>query len=247
MATKQTSLFLPEEHRIISSWLGVEPVEEIPEDLTLEVALRNLGLDAEIKNNLLLVKDYAVASIRLERIQGSLPQWGSVRDEKVTLSRVYRDRAAERTVELMPKFLLMINWADSGPGFSWPESYHVTYVPLYDVHVVTGSVDCPDLYGVTDFAIGHFKPGGDIKALSGEKVAEEWNNLACNCQSRWAYVFEVGLIDAELAAKLADEIWNEEEEQEADEEITISGIQVAIKAAYPNLTDEQIEMWMQST
>ena len=27
-----------------------------------------------------------------------------------------RDRAAERTVELTPQFLLMINWADSGPG-----------------------------------------------------------------------------------------------------------------------------------
>ena len=89
MALKQTSLFLPEEHRIISSWLGVEPVEQIPEELTLDVALDNLGLNVEVEETYLLVEDYAVASILLERIQGSLPQWGSVRDEKVTLSRVY--------------------------------------------------------------------------------------------------------------------------------------------------------------
>ena len=224
MAFKQTSLFLPEEHRIISSWLDVEPVEQIPEELTLDVALDNLGLNVEVEETYLLVEDYAVASILLERIQGSLPQWGYFRDDKVTQSRVYRDRAAKRTVELVPKFLLMINWADSGPGYSWPESYYVTYVPLYDVYVVTSSVDCPDLYGVTDYAIGHFRPGGDITTLSGEQIENLWGTLANNCQSRWEYVFEEGLIDTELAMKLADEVWPAEEERDPEEEVTISGV-----------------------
>ena len=150
--------------------------------------------------------------------------WGYFRDDKVTQSRVYRDRAAKRTVELVPKFLLMINWADSGPGYSWPESYYVTYVPLYDVYVVTSSVDCPDLYGVTDYAIGHFRPGGDITTLSGEQIENLWGTLANNCQSRWEYVFEEGLIDTELAMKLADEVWPAEEERDPEEEVTISGV-----------------------
>ena len=39
MADQHTSLFLPEEHRIISDWLDVEPAETLPDDLTLEIAL----------------------------------------------------------------------------------------------------------------------------------------------------------------------------------------------------------------
>ena len=45
MASNTTSFLLPEEHRIISSWLEVEPKEDIPEELTLEKALENLGLN----------------------------------------------------------------------------------------------------------------------------------------------------------------------------------------------------------
>ncbi len=48
MATKNTDLFLPEEDRIISSWLKVEPKVDLPEDLTLEMALENLGLNQEV-------------------------------------------------------------------------------------------------------------------------------------------------------------------------------------------------------
>ncbi len=48
MAAKSTTLFLPEEDRIISSWLKVEPKVDLPEDLTLETALENLGLNQEV-------------------------------------------------------------------------------------------------------------------------------------------------------------------------------------------------------
>ena len=41
MANSQTTLFLLEEHRIISTYLGVEPVENIPDSLTLDIALDN--------------------------------------------------------------------------------------------------------------------------------------------------------------------------------------------------------------
>ena len=148
MANKQTTLFLPEEHRIISTYLRVKPVEDIPDSLTLEVALNNLGLNEEV--DIHGGEAYATAAILLERVQDELPQWASVREDHVTVGRNLRDRAAERTVELTPQFLLMLNWADSGPGFSWPEAYNVTYVPLYDVFIVTGSVDSSDIYGVTD-------------------------------------------------------------------------------------------------
>jgi hypothetical protein len=39
------------------------------------------------------------------------------------------DRRAHRKVELWPRHLLTINWADSAPGVSWPVAYKATYVP----------------------------------------------------------------------------------------------------------------------
>ena len=72
-----------------------------------------------------------MAAFVLERIQDTLPQWASVKlreneneEADITLAREVKARRARRTVELVPQYLLTINWADSGPGFSWPVAYH---------------------------------------------------------------------------------------------------------------------------
>ena len=246
MASNTTSFLLPEEHRIVSSWLGVEPKEDIPEELTLEKALENLGLNQEVFEH--STTDFAVAAILLERVQQYLPQWASVSEEKLTLGRNYRERAARRTVELTPTRLLTINWADSGPGFSWPEEYSVTFLPLYDVYVVTGSVDSTDMYGVTDFALGSFPSGEEVVPAAAEIVKAEWRKLMnTGGQECWAYLFHTGLIDGDLADTMADEVWREDESEAENEEETTDGMTAAIKAAYPNLTDEQIEDWLQAS
>ena len=79
---------------------------------------------------------------------------------------------------------------------------------------MTGSVDSTDIYGVADFAIGHFAAGEDI--LGGlEAIKGEWNHLARTYdQSRWAYVFDPGLIDMDEADNLAGQVWKEEEDQD---------------------------------
>lgn len=219
MTIKQTSQFLPEEHRIISEWLKVEPVEEIPADLNSETALNNLGLDNDevrIHSN----TDYAVAAILLERVQGRLPQWASVREDAVTLGRQLRDKGAERVIEMTPRHLFTLNWADSGPGFSWPEDYNVTFVPVYDVFIVTGSVDSTDIYGVTDFALGHFPKEEDLLAASGEIIFQEWKELATSYgQHRWAYLFGEGLMDTAAAQSLADRLWDPDGEPLPEPEI----------------------------
>ena len=67
------------------------------------------------------------------------------------------------------------------------ETYNVTYVPLYDVFVVTGLVDGTDIYGVTDFAISQFPGSEDVLEGSSKAIAGEWNFLNSNYdQSRWA-------------------------------------------------------------
>ncbi len=206
MATNTTSLFLPEEHRVVSSWLEVEPRADLPEDLTLETALDNLGLNQKVSEH--STTDFAVAAILLESVQESLPQWGCVFKDRVELGRNYRDRAASRTVELTPRRLFTINWADSGPGMCWPEEYRVTYVPLYDVYVVTGSLDDEGAWGVTDVALGHFSSAENVVEAAGAIVQSEWRSMVEGYEfHRWGHVFDEGLIDTALAERLADEVW----------------------------------------
>src|SRR5262245_8653036 len=72
----------------------------------------------------------AVAQVLLHAVQGRLPQWAAVYpDGKVALNRRYRRRAPGQALAFVAQALCEINWADSGPGFSWPEAYHLLYVP----------------------------------------------------------------------------------------------------------------------
>ena len=81
-------------------------------------------------------------------IQGTLPQWASVRGERVYLNRKEHKRHKDARLTFNPQLVCTVNWADSGPGFSWPESYHVTYLPGFDTFVITASRDGPDAWGV---------------------------------------------------------------------------------------------------
>jgi hypothetical protein len=89
----------------------------------------------------------AVAQILLHHVQGMLPQWASVGDT-VRLNRKAHKRHKDARLAFNPQLVCTINWADSGPGFSWPEAYHVTYLPGFDKFVITASRDGPDAWGV---------------------------------------------------------------------------------------------------
>ena len=73
----------------------------------------------------------AVAQILLHHVQDSLPQWAAI----------------YARLQFTPRLLFSINWATSGPGFEWPEAYHVTYVPRLEKHIFTASRDGPDAFG----------------------------------------------------------------------------------------------------
>ncbi len=220
MTNQHVSLFTHEEHRVLSDWLGSPPADEIPPDLTVDESIDRLGYSAPASGYRL--EDAVVAGIVLERIQERLPQWASVRldnapDQRVMVARQYRDRAAQRTVELNPQYLLTINWADSGPGFSWPVAYYAAWIPLYEVFVVTASADSPDVFGYCDFAIGSFGSTDDIAGDAGDVIASDWSwqrNLGE--QAKWAYLFGTGLITEEHAERLAAKVWEPEEEEGDD-------------------------------
>jgi len=151
----------------------------------------------------------AIARLVLSKIQGRLPQWALVHaDGKVDLERCYTPKRLAK-VDLMPRFLFEINWADSGPCFSWPESYHVAYLPGFYQYVVTASQDSPEMHGYTDEAIGHFQADEPVDEGCHRVIVDWWEGQADGWeQQRWAYLFQTGEVDADTAAFWADEVWD---------------------------------------
>jgi hypothetical protein len=214
MTKLQVDLFTEDEHGVIAAWLSTKPLCELGQDWSLDDALMRLGFDMEASER--SREQAAVASIVLEGIQDQLPRWGSYRqtddgETHVTLGRDIQERRAPRKVELVPQYLMTINWADSGPGFSWPVAYHVTWLPLYDRFVVTESADSPDMYGYCDFAIAHFAQTDDHIGEAARQIVAEWQHVYNSFeQSRWANLFWEGLISNQQAEKMADEVWPDE-------------------------------------
>jgi hypothetical protein len=145
-----------------------------------------------------------VATWLLAPTQESVPQCGVFHDGELELTRKPLPRS-RRTVVPLPQHLFMINWADSAPRISWPEDYHVTCVPEFERMVVTASMDSPDVWGVTDIAIGSFPVGEDLERGAG-RVIRAWWSIA-EGHDGWAYVWREGLISAETAEAWRDTVW----------------------------------------
>jgi hypothetical protein len=151
---------------------------------------------------------HAVARICLSSVQDRLPQWGyCIKDDQVVVTR-HSFPGPDRTfTPLNPQRVLCINWADSGPGFSWPEDYFVTLLPGFNRYVVTASSDSTDSYGVLDFAIGWFRSSVD-RLVGSRRVLTRWWRLARGCEgSPWAYLFNEGLIGQEDAYRMRQAVW----------------------------------------
>jgi hypothetical protein len=162
----------------------------------------------------------AVAAWLLAPVQKTLPKCGIFHDGEYEMTRKPIARSWGTVVPL-PQNLFMINWADSGPGISWPEDYHVACVPEFERMVVTASMDSTDLWGVTDIAIGSFPAGEDLKSGAG-RVIRAWWSIG-EGQDPWACVWREGLISLETAGRWRDEVWppfiDEDEDDEEEDEV----------------------------
>ena len=216
--TSSVELFTPDEHAVLAQWLGVEPPGNAKR-IKVEGAIKRLRFTEEPGYRTLV--DVAAAFIVLENAEARLPQWGVFRDDELVLARKYRDRqkAPDRKVLLQPRHLFTINWADSGPGFSWPVAYYVTWVPIYERFVVTASADSPDALGYCDFALGAFRADTPVKEGAKAIICADWKAQQGGWdQQRWAYLFGTGLITETDAYAWADEVWESDEEDEKIED-----------------------------
>jgi hypothetical protein len=215
MFRRAVDLFTPDEHTVLARWFNIEPPDSA-KDIEPEEAASRLGFNKH--PDFYLLEDAVVAFIVLEQVELRLPQWSAVLyDGTFVVARPLRDRSAipYRKVVIQPRHLLTINWADSGPGFSWPMAYYVTWLPYYDRFVVTASSDCTEVFGYCDFALGSFAKDTTLKKGAGKIICDDWTTL-CNQRgkTRWEYLFRVGLTSKEDAHAWAAEVWPSEQPAE---------------------------------
>ena len=214
MTANILKLLPDEEVRILHTYIkGVT-------DLSLEKVYDTLRVPTEIE---ITRNEVAVAQILLSPIQEGLPNWGYVDDDgSEIISRLPQHRLPDARLNFNPQHICTINWADSGPGFSWPEAYYITYLPSFNCHVVTASRDGTDAYGCTDHAIGFIEGASGSVEVAKQVIINSWiNQRNTYDQERWAYLFNEGLIDNSTANAWADEVWSEavlDEDEESEDE-----------------------------
>jgi hypothetical protein len=201
-STSQIQILTPDEDAIINRWLKPRSRTSIAH---LSEAMARLGVNRE-PLDLYTSLDAAVASIILLPVEQRLPQWTN----GVVSARRYTepDRKLLRKVSLSPILLFSINWATGGPGFDWPEAYHLTWLPTHSCFIVTSSADSDDCFGYCDFALGSVAAGGDVTASACAVISRNWRRKyrLCN-QPPWASVVDTGTVSTAVAEVMADKIW----------------------------------------
>ena len=217
-------IFHPIEHAIICEWLGVSP-PEIAADIDIRA-----HLDGPEDGPITLASDYsgepgyyavqnAVARLVLSGIQKRLPQWAAFYEDHVVWGREY-SKKTPRKVDFLPRFLFSINWANSGPGYSWPVAYNLAWLPIYDIYIVTESADSPDTFGYCDRALGWFGQDKSIEQGAKDVISLDWINQHLDGQQEhWEDFLDAGIISCASATEWADEVWKDaDEEYEEDDE-----------------------------
>jgi hypothetical protein len=170
-----------------------------------------------------LIDDHAelaekVAALALEVVQERLPQWAATRpDGTVVVSRKVK-RGRNRRVVVAPRHLFTINWANSAPGFPWPEAYHATFIPGFGRYVVTASRDGKDLYGCCDHAIGWFDAHTEWKESAKAIVKEWWAKTVDYDQAPWVELWDAASLGEVDAYALREAVWPEEDESEDEDQ-----------------------------
>lgn len=155
----------------------------------------------------------AVADLVLAPLRHELPRASFKNSEgQIVTSRELPLRLVKlREPHIQPKLLSTINWADTAPGVSWPESYYLTALPGYDGFVVTASQDSTEMFGVEDEAIDFIPETDAERALERAKFSiqawwagqrEGWE------QEEWEAIWDEGLLDGDDLSELASQVWS---------------------------------------
>ena len=184
--------FFPREHAILAEYFGqveklpekakpFEPYEIFPFDSRYDEARNGIvcrpSTETEDRQKALA---NAVARIALAPIRSKLPRWASVSNSEVyhTRKEDIESKLPIRGFRSQPVLALTLNWADSGPGYSWPLDYYISWIPFYDQYVVTVSYDDAVVEGYLDLAIGTLSEKARVEVELKEVILDHWRKTA---------------------------------------------------------------------
>ena len=207
--------FFPREHAILAEYFNLQekqpqqarafdPDEIITEENDYDEAKEGIACRKSYGGRDYRAIDNAVARIALAPIRENLPTWGGVGKDGAFHSRQSENESIlpERGYRSDPVHVLSINWASSGPGFSWPLKYYISWIPYYERYVVTVSYDSPEVEGYLDLAIGDLSEGASVEKELKSVIVSHWSRDAEYLQG-WEGVIDSGIVKDPFA-------WREE-------------------------------------
>lgn len=187
------SLYTSEEQAVIERWLHSGPVYP--------------GRDNLDDSN-------KVAEIALSCVQKQLPRSVQImKDGGATLNRrSWESSIPMRNQVLFPIHLFEVDRNDAHPETICPESYFATLLAGYNVYVVTMSQASDASYGYFDTAVDFFEAVDNADYIASNarlilKACWRFQQKELN-KPRWSKLLKSGLIEADSALRLRDEVWN---------------------------------------
>ncbi len=209
-----TKAFSQNQALVLSAWLqqcGKKHFQNLPKSqrfLDFDI-LDDMEINCDLCRHI-SAESVAVARILLRDDTRHLPHWG-VFDGDGTVIEGRDESWKERLkgpVGIINRTLFEINWATTGPIYSWPERYTACPVPGEDISVIVASVDCSDVFGYTDFALDWVEDSDDLVEKAGEVIRDWWMTpIAAWNQPRWESFTEGGLVDRETALVWREAVW----------------------------------------
>lgn len=214
-----SAFFTPREHAILAEYLGLRHLR--PKEAEDPSLLHPVDPELwdEPKNGIAVLDcgDFndstpgplhnAVARICLTTVT-NLPFWASCdKDGQIIYGRPPKDPSKGPARVLLTESIGGINWATSGPGISWPESYHITRIPHYDTWVITASTDTPDTTGFTDWAVHHVPGTRPVKEAATEGLLVTWSDSAQEGQEVFETIEHTGLLSGQEISAVARLVW----------------------------------------
>ena len=187
--------FFGQEDKLPKDARAIDPEEVFPEDENYNEAEQGIACQKSHGGNDYRALKNAVARIALAPIRTSLPTWGSYSNGEVSHTRQKENDnpLPTRGYRSEPVHVLSINWASSGPGFSWPLKYYISWIPFYERYVVTVSYDSPEVEGYLDLAIGVLPEGATVEKDLKDIIVSHWSHDAEYLQA-WEGVIDSGIV-----------------------------------------------------
>jgi hypothetical protein len=198
--------FFPREHAILAEYFDLQekqpqqarafdPHEITSEENNYEEAVEGIACRKSYGGRDYRAIDNAVARIALAPVRKNLPTWGGLGKDGAFHSRQSENESIlpERGYRSDPVHVLSINWASSGPSYSWPLKYYISWIPYYERYVVTVSYDSPEVEGYLDLAIGDLSEGASVEKELKSVIVRHWDRDSMYLQG-WEGVIDSGIV-----------------------------------------------------